>query len=81
MVSYAVFCMDALPFYSSWFIPYMSGCYACRATLRIVLPRVLGTPNNARANMDSIVALFEDSRTAEKAEKLANEFIEFIDSM
>ena len=52
-----------------------------RSTLRIVLPRVLGVPNNARSNMDNIVALFDDSRTAEKAEKLVNEFIEYIDSM
>ena len=50
-------------------------------TLRIVLPRVLGTPNDAKQNMDSVVALIEDARTAEKAEKLANEFIEYIDSM
>ena len=52
-----------------------------RSTLRIVLPRVLGVPNNARSNMDNIVALFDDSKTAEKAEKLVNEFIEYIDSM
>ena len=51
------------------------------STLRIVLPRVLGVPNNAKANMDNIVALFDDSKTAEKAEKLASEFIEFLDSM
>jgi A/G-specific adenine glycosylase len=31
--------------------------------------------------MDSVVALIEDTRTAEKAVKLTNEFIEYIDSM
>ena len=77
MVSYVVDGCAVFWFIAISFLP--SGL--CRATLRIVLPRVLGTPNNARANMDNIVALFDDSRTAEKAEKLANEFIEFIDSM
>ncbi len=52
-----------------------------RSTLRLVLSRVLSTPNDARTNLDNVIALIDDTRTAEKATKLAAEFIEYIDSM
>ncbi|GAX84747.1 hypothetical protein CEUSTIGMA_g12169.t1 [Chlamydomonas eustigma] len=51
------------------------------STLRILLPRVTGPPNNARSNLDNVIALLDDTRTAEKATKLAAEFFEYLDSI
>ncbi len=51
-----------------------------RSTLRAILPRVFGVPNNARENLDNVVALL-DTKTAERASTLANEFFEYLDSI
>lgn len=34
--------------------------------LRTIIGRVKGAPNNARDNLDSVIALFDDARAAEK---------------
>lgn len=49
--------------------------------LRNVLARVLGVPNNARQNLDNVVAWIDDSREAEKAAKLAAECVEYLEGM
>lgn len=47
-------------------------------TLRLILPRINGPPNNANENMGAIVALLEDSRDAKRAAELAGEFVEYL---
>jgi hypothetical protein len=42
-------------------------------TLRLILPRINGPPNNANENMGAIVALLEDQRDAKRAAELAGE--------
>jgi hypothetical protein len=42
-------------------------------TLRLILPRINGPPNNANENMGAIVALLEDQRDAKHAAELAGE--------
>jgi hypothetical protein len=51
------------------------------ATLRNVLPRISGNPNNAKENMDAVVALLEDGRAADRASMLTSEFLEYLDTM
>lgn len=49
--------------------------------LRLVVSRIERTPNNARQNLDNVVALIEDTKTAEKARVLAAELFEYLDSL
>ncbi len=49
--------------------------------LRLVLSRVLGTPNDAKENMFNCVAYIEDGKVAQKADDMVGEFLDYIDSM
>eukprot|EP00798_Chlamydomonas_sp_ICE-L_P024700 gene24700-10335_t len=49
--------------------------------LRQVLARISGNPNNVRSNLDSVIALIDNSRTRDQAKTLASEFVEYLDAM
>lgn len=49
-------------------------------SLRLILPRILGSPTNAEAALFDVIALL-DAPTAAKAEPLAAEFLEYLDAM
>ena len=51
------------------------------ATLRGALQRISGSPNNARASLDAVVALLEDERLAGRVRDLGFEFLDSIDAM
>lgn len=47
----------------------------------MILPRISGAPNNAKENLDNVVALLEPASTAEKARQIAAEFMEYLDAV
>lgn len=51
------------------------------STLRSVLSRIKGDPNDAKANLEAAVAWIDDAKTATKAQETGFAFIEFLEQM